>query len=181
MSSSGRGCGYRSHASGTYDPRSNGYRTGSYNRGSIDGNRNPGLVPAYADTTSARRSMNIEDMLNPSDERQHQQPQSRLDLTLTEPTHLLLEEAPVLHQHRDKEAGAQDRRMSRHGLAPFDLPIPMKKSTSSGIFVSTVGIPGLPSPRLSTLASLRMEKGDARSPDSSANFIELQRKTACRM
>lgn len=79
MSSGGRGCGYRSYASGTYDPRSNGYRTGSYDRGSIDGNRTPGLVPAYADTTSRRRSMNIEDMLNPSDEntRQHQQPQSR--------------------------------------------------------------------------------------------------------
>ena len=53
-------------------------RTGSYNQGSSHGNQQPGLVPAYADTTSRRRTMNIEDILNPSDEntRRHQQPRS---------------------------------------------------------------------------------------------------------
>lgn len=155
-----------------------------------------------------------------------------MDLTLTDPTGLLgLEQAVVLHQHRDKEAGAQDRRTFRRGLAPFDRPITMKKSTSSGISVSTyvfahsespgpilllsleaclgrfyssdwllvrlkalsekgmltpkylssVGIPGPPSPRLSTLASLKMEKGDAESPDCSASFIELQQTMAYQM
>lgn len=78
MPSGGRGSGYTSNDSGADDPRSNGYRTGSYNQGRIRGNRNPGLVPAHADTTSRHRSMNIEDMLNPSDEdtRRYQQPQS---------------------------------------------------------------------------------------------------------
>ena len=78
MSSGARGHG---HGSGADDPRSNGYRAGSYYQdyqGSSHGIRNPGLVPANADTTSRRRSMNIEDMLNPSDEntRPEQQPRS---------------------------------------------------------------------------------------------------------
>lgn len=75
MSFSGRGHG---HGSGTDEPRSNGYRTGSYHHGSSHDMRNPGLVPANAETPSRRRSMNIEDMLNPSDEstRTEQQPQS---------------------------------------------------------------------------------------------------------
>ena len=70
MSFSGRGHG---HGSG-----SNGYRTGSYHQGSSHDIRNPGLVPANAETTSRRRSMNIEDMLNPSDQNTtpEQQPQS---------------------------------------------------------------------------------------------------------
>lgn len=78
MSSGGRGSGFRSYASGAYDPRSNHYRTGSYNQGITYGNRNPGHIPAHTDT-SRRRSMNIEDMLNPSDEttRPYHQPQSR--------------------------------------------------------------------------------------------------------
>lgn len=78
MSSGRRGHSYRSNSSGPHDPRSNGYRTGSYNQGSSHGNRNPGLVPASADTTSIRRGMNIEEILNPSDDdsRRYQQPQS---------------------------------------------------------------------------------------------------------
>ena len=78
MSSAGRGYGYGSYNSGDYDPRSNGYRNGSYNQDNSHGDRNPGLVPAYADTTSRRRSMNIEDILNPSDEntRRYEQSQS---------------------------------------------------------------------------------------------------------
>lgn len=52
--------------------------SGSDNQESSHGNRNVGFVPASADTTSRRRNMNIEDMLNPSDEStiRHQQPQS---------------------------------------------------------------------------------------------------------
>ena len=75
MSSGSRGYG---HGFGTDDPRSNGYRTGSYYQGSSHGIRTPDLVPVNTDTTSRRRSMNIEDMLNPSDEStgQEQQPQS---------------------------------------------------------------------------------------------------------
>ena len=75
MSFGSRGYG---HGFGADDPRSNGYRTGSYYQGSSHGIRNPGPVPANADTTTRRRSMNIEDMLNPSDESpgREQQPQS---------------------------------------------------------------------------------------------------------
>ena len=47
--------------------------------------------------------------------------------------------------------------------------------------LSSVGIPGLPSPRLITIASLKMEKGDAESPDCSASFIGSQQTMAYRM
>lgn len=79
MSSGGRESGYRSYSSGAYDPRSNRYRTGSYSQGTTHGNRNLGLVPAHADTMSRCRSMNIEDILNPTDEDTGSchQPQSR--------------------------------------------------------------------------------------------------------
>lgn len=78
MRSGSRGYDHGSCNSGAYDSRSNGYHNGSYNQGGSHGNRNPALVPAYADTTSRRRSMNIEDMLNPSEEnpRRYEQPQS---------------------------------------------------------------------------------------------------------
>lgn len=57
-----------------------------------------------------------------------------LVLSLTEPMHLLgLVETLVLHLILED----QDYRTSRHGRAPSDRPIPMKRSTSSGIFVST--------------------------------------------
>ena len=70
--------GGRAHSHGADDPISNSYRTGSYYQASGQGIRYPGPVPTYADTTSRRRSMNIEDMLNPSDEntRREQQPKS---------------------------------------------------------------------------------------------------------
>ena len=48
-------------------------------RGNSDnGNRNPGRVPVCADNASRRRRMNIEDMLNPSEECSNpdQQPES---------------------------------------------------------------------------------------------------------
>lgn len=48
--------------------RGYGYRTVKNSRGSRRGSRNPGPVRGYADTTSTRRSMNIEDILNPCDE-----------------------------------------------------------------------------------------------------------------
>lgn len=75
MSYTGRAQGY---GSGTDDPRSDGYRTGSFYQGSSHGFRNPCPAPANADTPLRRRSMNIEDMLNPSDENtgRDQQPQS---------------------------------------------------------------------------------------------------------
>ena len=79
MSSGGPGYDYGSYTSRAYDPRSNGYyRTGSYIQGSSHSSRNPVPVPAYADMTSGRRSMNIEDILNPSDDnsKRFQQPQS---------------------------------------------------------------------------------------------------------
>ncbi len=79
MSSGGRGYDYGSYTSRAYDSRSNGYyRTGSDIQDSGHGHRNTGLIPGYADMTSGRRSMNIEDILNPSEEntRRHQQPQS---------------------------------------------------------------------------------------------------------
>lgn len=78
MSSGSRGHGNGSYTSGGDDPRSNGYRTSSYHHNSSHGVRNPVLVPADTDTTSRRRSMNIEDILNPSDENptRKQQPES---------------------------------------------------------------------------------------------------------
>ena len=78
MSSAGRAHGRGSYASGADDPRSNDYRTGSTYQVSSYGIRNPSLVPAYTETTSRRRRMNIEDILNPSDENttREQQPQS---------------------------------------------------------------------------------------------------------
>ena len=77
MSSGRQEYGYRLNDSGVYDPRSNSYRTGSYSQGSSHGNRNPDPVPASADTTSRSRGMNIEEILNPSDEgtRPYQEPQ----------------------------------------------------------------------------------------------------------
>lgn len=53
-------------------------RTRSNSQDSTHGNQPPGSVPAYADTTSRRHIMNIEDILNPADEntRGHQQPRS---------------------------------------------------------------------------------------------------------
>ena len=77
MSSGRQEYGYRLNDSGVYDPRSNSYRTGSYSQGSNHGNRNPGPFPTSVDTTSRRRGMNIEEILNPSDEdtRPYQQPQ----------------------------------------------------------------------------------------------------------
>ena len=53
-------------------------RAGSYNQESNHGNQQPGFGPAYADSTSRHRVMNIENILNPSEEntRRHQQPGS---------------------------------------------------------------------------------------------------------
>ena len=78
MSSGGRANNLGTYISGADDPRSNGYHTSSYYQSSIYAIRNSGPVPAFSETTSRRRSMNIEDMLNPSDEstRREQQPQS---------------------------------------------------------------------------------------------------------
>ena len=57
-----------------------------------------------------------------------------LVLILTEPTHLLgLVETLALHPPTED----QDYRTSRLGRAPSDLPIQMKRSTSSGTFAST--------------------------------------------
>ena len=77
MSSGRQEYGYRLNDSGVHDPRSNSYRTGSYSQGSSHGNRNPGPFPTSVDSTSRRRGMNIEEILNPSDEdtRPYQQPQ----------------------------------------------------------------------------------------------------------
>lgn len=73
MSSGRQEYAYRLNDSG-----SNSYRTGSFSQGSSYGNRNPGPFPVSADTTSRRRGMNIEEILNPSDEdtRPSQQPQN---------------------------------------------------------------------------------------------------------
>ena len=45
----------------------------------------------------------------------------------------------------------------------------------------SVGIPGMPSPKLIMLASLKMVKGNVESQGSNANSIESQRQMACRM
>ena len=106
MSSGGRGYSYGSYDSGAHEPRSNGYRTGSHSQDSSHGNRNPALVPAYAETTSRRRIMNIEDVLNPSDEgtRRYQQPQSSGSY---EPARTVSENSRSLQGNRPPTSGPQ--------------------------------------------------------------------------
>lgn len=256
MPSGNRGDGYRSYASGTYDPRSNGHRTHSYDQGSSHGNPNSGIVPTYADTTSRRRSMNIEDMLNHSDEdtRRYQQPQFRRSEAgrtvfrnpRTIPGSLQGNRAPRSGpQSHGANASARSRGGSHppptqgRGSASPDVPSrtraarpaysneekhfiwylridvriyrfpnswpdpvfkPRGMSRKVQLFrqshsseslleqatltpkrLSSVGIPGLPSPRLSTLISLTVEKDDAKSLDCSAGFIGSQKPMAYRM
>lgn len=60
------------------DRRNGDHPAGPYIQESRYCNQQPAFIPAYADTTSRRRVMNIENILNPSDEntRRHQQPRS---------------------------------------------------------------------------------------------------------
>ena len=124
MSSSGRTHSYGSYASETDGTKWDGYRTGSYHQSSNQAIRNPALVPAYGETTSRRRSMNIEDMLNPSDEntRREQQPQSPRSYKASKPSR----SGPPSHRAKASARSQAGSRPPPRGRGPGSPDIPSR-------------------------------------------------------